>query len=159
MKKKKFLWWFSNSWNEKKKKQKLELATAHLVVESRYTMLYHDRHCLGAPGGATWPRGRVGVRSGTPRYGQPGHDTTSWVATQPTRAQGRVARARGPSCWGSVSRYNKLYRDRKAAWPLGCIVTQVRHDRGKRHDTTQGAAIRHNRACTMTWLGQACDTA
>ena len=34
-----------------KKKQKLEWATAHLVVKSRYIVLYRDRHGLGAPGG------------------------------------------------------------------------------------------------------------
>ena len=56
---------------KKKKKQKLEWATAHLVVESRYSVLYRDRHGLGAPGGATRPRGLVGARSGMPRYGLP----------------------------------------------------------------------------------------
>ena len=48
------------------------MANAHLVVESRYTVLYHDRHGLGAPGGVTRLRGRVGELSGTPRNGQPG---------------------------------------------------------------------------------------
>ena len=69
------------------------------------------------------------------------HDTASWAATLPARAQGRAERVRGPGCWGSVSEYNKLYRGRKAAWPLGYITTQARHGRGKRHDTAQGAVI------------------
>ena len=61
-----FLGWFSSSWNDKKndvkkkkkKKQKLEWATAHLDVESRYTVLYHDRHGLGASGGLAWGKSR-----------------------------------------------------------------------------------------------------
>ena len=49
-----FFWWFSNNWDEKKKRcRKLEWATAHFFskCESQYSKLYcdtgFDRHGLG----------------------------------------------------------------------------------------------------------------
>ena len=75
-----------NDVNKKKKKQKLEWATTHLVVESRYTVLYRDRHGLGAPGGTTRPRGCAGAHSGTPRYGQLGYDTAGLLARRAASA-------------------------------------------------------------------------
>ena len=93
MKKKKFFGGFSvagmRKKNEKNKKHKLEWATAHLVVESRYIVLYRDRHGLGALGGATRLRGLVGGRSGPPRYSQLGCNTTGPRA----RASGACVRA------------------------------------------------------------------
>ena len=62
--------------------------------------------------------------------------------TRPARAQGQAARARGPSCWGTMSQYEWAYRDRHATWPLGCVAIRARHGQGKRHDTVQEAAIR-----------------
>ena len=37
----------------------------------------------------------------------------------------QAAHARGLGCWGIVSRYEWAYRDRRAAWPLGCLVRQA----------------------------------
>ena len=111
---------------KKNKKQKLEWATAYLVVELRYTMLYRDRHGLGAPGGATWPSGCVGARNGTPRYDQLGGDTAGLHVR-------RVARARA---W--------LGRLRVCRDTINCIVTGRRLGRWvvlrDKCDTTWGGA-------------------
>ena len=76
--------------SDKKKilqEMKLEWATAHFGVGSRYNVLYSDRQGLG---------GSVGARSGMPRHGA----ARLWHS-QPTRTTRPSARG-----MGSGSRYN-----------------------------------------------------
>ena len=81
--------------------------------ESRYNGLYRDTGQLGTAAGATtrpvwamiWP--------------------STWLATQPRGLATWPACARGPGCWGIVSRYEWVYHDRRATWPLGCIARQA----------------------------------
>ena len=75
-------------------------------IESQYCKL--SRHTAGMQTWANQERGTIRPRI-RPATRQRGH------ATRPASMQEREARARGPSCRGSVSRYNKLYRDRKVA--------------------------------------------
>ena len=135
----------------------LEWATAHSGVESRYNALYRERQGKEARSRLAWT----------------GKD---WATIRPrTQHVTRSARTRDGLAVGGVCRdIIKLYRDRKAAWPLGCIARQARHGRGKSHDTTQGAAIRaaalagarrhrvqhnerHGQACAATRPGVRCD--
>ena len=79
-----------------------------------------------------------------------------------------------------MSRYAWAYRDRHAAWPLGCVTIQARHSQGKRQEMAQEAtvraaaqggggggamtwhlrhSVRHGKACAATRLGVLCDTA
>ena len=77
-------------------------ATAHLSsFRSRYNVLYHDRHGLGAPGGSTRPSRRARACSGMPRYGQDGprygqdgprHGRPRVRACSSARAQGLAGR-------------------------------------------------------------------
>ena len=61
-----------------------------------------------------------------PRYVQLGCDTARRGHDMVRREQGRsAALARGPGWWG-VSRYNRLYRDRREAWSLG-VESQYRY--------------------------------
>ena len=162
----------------------LEWATAHSGVESRYNALYRDRQGWEARNRRTWP-GRLDHDMARKRA----MTWRSWVATrsrglapQSARAQGSAVRARGPGCWGIVSRYEWTYRDRRAAWPLGCIARQAsiqprtrpRYDRlcaqhgrggcdrtrssshGGRGDTTHDTA--HDTTECVLRHGQACTT-
>ena len=79
-------------------------------------MLYRERHGLGAPGGATQPRGRVGDH-------MVGHDTASWATIQPTTRSREAttrpsARAHGLA-GGECVTIQSLYSDRSeglAGW-------------------------------------------
>ena len=89
-----------------------------------------------------------------PRYGRACATVRpTWPATRPASAQGRARRARGPGCWETRSRYKGAYRDRRAAWPLGCVAIQTRHGRGKScysRDTVTirpRGGLRHDRLC------------
>ena len=108
---------------EKKRVQAASWATAHFA-------LGHDTvHCIVTQGAqqarmdrqvmaTIWPRPDHDTANQRPQYGQLGCDTAALRAEQATRM-----RANGLAV-GAVSRYNQLYRDSKAAWPLRCVTIQ-----------------------------------
>ena len=111
--------------------------------------------------------GSTGVHSSAPRYDRAGTEARSrtlrhgptirarGTTTQPACARGKQQHARvALSRWG-VSRYNRLYHDRRAAWcrdtaRQGCNTTPsaLRHDArelrhaGSAHDTARGGRDR-----------------
>ena len=79
------------------------------------------------------------------------------AAIRSAHAQGQAACARGPGYYGTVLQYEWAYRDRHAAWPLGCVAIQTRHGLGKSYDTMQeargdtaGPGLRHDQARPVT---------
>ena len=85
------------------------------------------------------------------------HDTIGCIVT------------RGRPGWWDVSRYNRLYRYRRKAWPLAVSLYNAapRYGRGG-CDTTRSSALgdtAHDTVCDMTKRkatirpGEACDTA
>ena len=95
--------------NQKKKKvQAVGWATAHFA-------LGHDTvHCIVTQG----PQQACMDSS-------KGHDTAETVHDMVGLSARRATRVRGSGCCGIVLRYEWAYRDRRAAWPLGCIARQV----------------------------------
>ena len=105
---------------------------------------------------------RAGARSKALQYGQGGPAIRLRQAmTRPAARRGVQKSGRARPGWWGESRYNRLYRDRRKAWPLGVSRSMLRHGRacatirpgGARHcrggcDTTRSStrhSARHGR--------------
>ena len=111
---------------KKKFMQETSWATAHF----QFALGHDTGNCIMTQGwgGMAWVLQEA-------RHGQGGaqwHTTIRprWATTWMAVRKGVRQRARARPYWWGVSRYNRLYRDRREAWPLGlcrdtngCIVT------------------------------------
>ena len=105
--------------------------------ESQYNKLYCDtgldKQGLGdGPRRAAGTQGRARGAHGRPRYGRLGHDTAhdtakggaTWLGVSVSQYNRCIVT--GARAWlaGNGSRYNQLYRERRAAWPLRRVTIQ-----------------------------------